>query len=111
MLYIILFILLAILVIESLSAVIVHSSNYKYYRKYYKLLPTYEWYMWPIYQNNIESKCGSIIYFNDGSIKFPGSHYLHNYLPTYFDPYSLYWLLKYKRWFKKNVDISTLKYN
>jgi hypothetical protein len=111
MLYIILLILLVLLVIMSLSAVIVHSSNYKYYRKYYKLLPTYEWYKWPFFQPTIESKCETIIYFSDGSIRFPGNNYLHDYFPTYMDPYSLYWLLKYKRWFKNNININNLEYN
>lgn len=115
MLYITLSILLVIpvviLVSMSLASVIIHSSNYKYYRKYYKLLPTYEWYKWPTDHTTIESKCGSIIYFDDGTIKFPGNNYLHDYLPTYLDPYSLYWLSKYKKWFKENIDINTLEYN
>lgn len=30
--------------------------------------------------------------------------YLHNSYYTYLDPYSFYWLVKYRRWFKNNVD-------
>jgi len=34
--------------------------------------------------------------------------YIHNNSVTWFDPYALYWLIKYKRWFKKNIVVSDL---
>lgn len=34
---------------------------------------------------------------------------LVNSVVTCFCPYSFYWLIKYQRWFKKNINISELK--
>jgi hypothetical protein len=39
-----------------------------------------------------------VIYFRKGrDVRLLGGGYIHNTLPTYFDPYALYWLFKLRR--------------
>lgn len=49
-----------------------------------------------------------IWFMEDNSFKLCSGIYLHNAAYTYFDPYSLYWLLKYRKWVKKNIDFNNI---
>lgn len=103
-------VLAILLLIFIFSSVMVNVSDYKYYKKVYKTLPSIT------FKININQVYG---FTNDNShfIWFTKTndfclihrHYLYNSIFTYFDPYSLYWLIKYHRWFKKNIDIYKLE--
>lgn len=42
----------------------------------------------------------------DGTIKVETNNYLHAYL-SFINPVQAYWIIKYRRWFKKHFIIST----
>jgi len=109
-----LLILMVIPLIFSLASVILLIPDYRYYKKVYKNLKSMTFYL------NIDQVYGcsyrdyreryEFIWFLDtNSFKLGRNHYLHNVFYTYLDPYALYWLLKYKRWVKKNIDINKIK--
>lgn len=95
--------------------------QFKYYRVVYKSLPSKTFYK-SIFDNKINLLShkfkgpalngeldDSFYYFSDGSFSLRDGSHLHNMYITYFSPYSLYWLIKYTLWFKKNVDVNTLE--
>lgn len=95
--------------------------QFKYYREVYKSLPSKTFYK-SIVDNEVSLLSHKLkgvtlkgelddafYYFNDGAFSLRNGVYLHNMYITYFSPYSLYWLIKYTLWFKKNVDINTLE--
>lgn len=67
-----------------------------------------------VYDTNLNSYLTNpseyfIWFTDDNSFKICKGKYLHNFLPTYFSPIHLYWLIKYRKWFKENVDINKLE--
>lgn len=99
-------ILLIALGIVILSSILTLIPDYKYYNKTYKELPNL------IFKeascsryNYVASKDHKVIWFaNEDSFKLTNIHYIHNSFYTYLNPYSLYWLIKYKKWFKQNCN-------
>ena len=98
---IIITITLSILSILILSSTLVLFRNYPYYKKVYNELNKYEF----IINNDlVYTKNYSFIWFiKDNDFKLTNNIYLNSSIVTYFNPYSLYWLIKYKSWFNKNV--------
>ncbi len=100
-------ILLAILIFI-LPCVVATFSDYKYYLRIYKTLPYQRWYKNDnqIYNTPFGSDTGKFVWFiESGDFCLTDGHYLHNSFYTYLSPYSLYWFLKYRKWFNENVDI------
>lgn len=98
---IIITITLSILSILILSSTLVLFVNYPYYKKIYNQLSNYEFI---IGEDIVYTKNRSFIWFiKDNDFKLTNNVYLYSSFVTYFDPYSLYWLIKYKNWFNKNV--------
>ncbi len=86
------------------GAIYVNKSKWKYYKPIYKSLNKDDWYLMLTQWWN--KKDDNQIYFTDnGSIMLAEGIYFHpeNWTITHLDPYTLYWYLKYKSWFKKNV--------
>lgn len=102
------FLIIFMLLVPTLSSTLVLSRRWSTYSKVYNDLPNKEYTSSnSSYFNQIRSKDDSFIWFaNDNSFLLdPYSNiYLHNNLTTYFDPYSLYWLIKYKKWCKENLS-------
>ncbi len=95
--------LLFLLIISLIvSAIVTNFSNWKNYKEIYRDLPNK---MFVINGNQVYTDN-----FRDGFTWFTydNSFCLSNAGYIYSDPYSLYWLLKYKNWFKKNIDIDKL---
>jgi len=102
----ILFIFLLVLLIFMFASILVLSDNYSYYSIVYKELPKKQFVRDRelIWERERIGRGNDVIYFVDtGSIKLADCHYIHNEIYTYFDLYSLYWLYKYNRYFKKKV--------
>ena len=98
---IIIIITLIILSIIILSSILVLFVNYPYYKKIYNELNKYEFI---IDDDLVYTKDFSFVWFiKDNDFKLTDNVYLHSFFVTYCDPYSLYWLIKYKNWFNKNV--------
>lgn len=104
--------ILLLLLALPLASILTLFRGYKYYAKVYKTLENRKF-----YKNYNNSQVYSRKYGEkeDGFVWFI---YENDFFPTklsyliapisYFDPYSLYWLIKYRRWFKKNVNINEL---
>lgn len=59
--------------------------------------------------NQVYGNNNDFIYFTGSNgFKLCNYVYLHNAAFTWCDPYSFYWLRKYQRWFKNNVEINKL---
>jgi hypothetical protein len=90
-------------------------GEYKYYKKYYDELSNFTFVINDI--GGTQARSISQIYalntnfviMPSKSIMFNSNHSLHNNYVTYFDPYSLYWYIKYRKWFKKNININKLE--
>ena len=97
------------------ASVMTNFNKWKYYKKVYDDLPNKKFYLW-------ESADGNTI-TEDENLHLPGKFYrwrnvhyelqkgvyLNRNLITFFDPYSLYWLLKFDRYFKFNPVTDTDK--
>jgi len=103
-----------------------NSSSYKYYKSSYNKLVNKDFIFeykldiqgiesiynfidkekgTPTFVRNDEEHILIFIKENDGiSIKLNGgkSEYIHNGSLTYLDPYTLYWYIKFKKWFNEN---------
>jgi hypothetical protein len=96
----------------NIITMIVLSPNWKYYKSTYKKFPKYV----PKLNNNhvyfMKNKDDdgiNIVWFiKENDFKLKTKKYIHNSWFTYFDPYTLYWLLKYKKWMKKNINLSEI---
>lgn len=98
---IIITITLSILSILILSSTLVLFRNYPYYKKVYNELNKYEFI---IDDDLVYTRDRHFVWFiKDNDFKLTKNVYLHSFFVTYCDPYSLYWLIKYKNWFNKNV--------
>lgn len=99
---ILLFIILGVLSVFVLSSVLTLCSYWKYYKQCYDKLPLQKF---SRFNDVIWNQDNSVVWFSENNdFKIGGCGvYLHNIFYTYFDPYSLYWLIKYKKWFKENT--------
>lgn len=106
-------IILTIIIILVLSGIIasilVNIPDYKTYKEvYYKLDEiNFKTCIDLIVSDDIYH---NIIWFTDkNDFKLSNNVYIHNdFILTYLDPYTLYWFIKYKRWFKNNPKIKEL---
>lgn len=95
-----------------LASVAVNVPNWKYYKKVYKTLPNSTFYLCNgiIVRHKWNQKDDGFVWFRkDNHPCLQDGVYLHDAFFTYLCPYSFYWLIKYKRWFKVNVDASKLE--
>jgi hypothetical protein len=102
---------IALLIIASTSTLY---PEFKSYKEVYKTLPNRQFFTSIVdgEMNLLSHKFGELndnfFYFSDGSFCLRNGVYLHNGYITYLSPYSLYWLIKYTIWFKRNIDVNTL---
>ena len=95
------------------ASIMVNFHKWKYYKKVYDDLPNKKFILW-------ESADGNSLSSDEpyekrfyrrrgGSYQLSERIYLNRDIMTYFDPYSLYWLLKFDRYFKYNPVTDTDK--
>lgn len=91
------------------ASVTTNFTKWKYYKKVYKELPNKKFILW-LSNGGFSSKesdsTKKFFRFTNG-YELQKGVYLHRNLITYFDPYSLYWLLKFDRYFKYNPVTNT----
>ncbi len=90
------------------SAIVINFPSWKYYKEIYSDLPNK---MFCINGNQVYTynfRDGFTWFTYDNSFCLRPGVYLSNAGYIYSDPYSLYWLFKYKNWFKKNINIDKL---
>lgn len=108
-------ILLIILGVIWIAGTIASFSSFKYYKSTYQKLVNgnvvfnYKssglyWFCEP---SNKDKYIDDVVFFThlDGTIsdiKVGDGEYIHGGVLSYMSPYSLYWLFKYKNWFKEN---------
>ena len=88
------------------ASIMVNFHKWKYYKKVYDDLPNKKFIIWESVDGNsfssdepYEERFFSL---KSKSYQLTERIYLHKDIMTYFDPYSLYWLLKFDRYFKYN---------
>lgn len=113
-LLIIVFIVIVIVAISSLVLTI--SASPSLCKKVYEELPSKTFYrngaqIYDVDQENYIKtyRDGFVWFLDDNSFKISNGVYLHNFPPTYLSPIHLYWLIKYRRWFKENIDINKIE--
>lgn len=92
------------------STWIVNCRNYRYYKTVYKTLPHRKFYrnFDQVYSHTAWEIDDDFVWFtNLNTFKLCKGVYLAEY-NTLFDPYATYWLWKYRKWFKKNIDFDRL---
>lgn len=111
----IMFLVVLFVTILSANLVLFIDGSHKYLGKVYKELPSKKYYLnvdqvydMPYVSSGINKN--EFIWFTDtNEFKVNDGHYLHNQIYTYLSPYHYYWLKKYQRWFKENVDLKTIE--
>jgi len=93
-------ILITVLFIFAISTIIVNFPTYKYYKPIFEKLPTMKF---EIHSDQVWSVSDmDFVYFiDDGTIKLTSGEYIHSGSLSYFDPYSLYYYIKFNRYMKK----------
>jgi hypothetical protein len=93
------------------ASIMVNFHKWKYYKKVYDDLPNKKFIIWESADGNsfssdepYEKRFFSL---KSKSYQLTERIYLHKDVMTYFDPYSLYWLLKFDRYFKYNPVTKT----
>jgi len=93
------------------ASIMVNFHKWKYYKKVYDDLPNKKFIIWESADGNsfssdepYEKRFFSL---KSKSYQLTERIYLHRDIMTYFDPYSLYWLLKFDRYFKYNPVTKT----
>ena len=95
------------------ASVTTNFTKWKYYKKVYDELPNKKFFIWKSVDGNTFSSEGEdrkFIRFRNNTVmgyQLQDGVYLHRNYITYFDPYSLYWLLKFDRYFKYNPVLET----
>ncbi len=88
------------------ASIMVNFHKWKYYKKIYDDLPNKKFIIWESADGNSfssdEPHEERFFSRRNGSYELSEKIYLHKDVMTYFDPYSLYWLLKFDRYFKYN---------
>ncbi len=111
---IILFVSVMVLLL-TLPAMLTLGHQWRHYKRVYETLSSQTFYRDrdqvynyslhnPVDDNNV------IVWFsNGGEFQLAKNVYLHNTIVTILDPYSCYWYLKYRKWFKENIDINKIE--
>ena len=93
------------------ASIMTNFNKWKYYKKVYDDLPNKKFIIWESADGNsfssdepYEKRFFSL---KSKSYQLTERIYLHRDVMTYFDPYSLYWLLKFDRYFKYNPVTKT----
>jgi hypothetical protein len=88
------------------ASIMTNFHKWKYYKKVYEDLPNKKFIIWESADGNsfssdepYEKRFFSL---KGKSYQLTERIYLNRDIMTYFDPYSLYWLLKFDRYFKYN---------
>ena len=100
-----------------LASVFTNFYKWKYYKKVYEDLPNKKFVIWKSVDGNTFSSEGEdmdtkFVRFRgnaDWGYQLKHNIHLHRNFVTYLDPYSLYWLLKFDRYFKYNPVTDTEK--
>lgn len=115
--YILFSLLFSFIVVIVVSTLVLWSSaSPSECKKVYNELPTKTFYLNVDYVYDTNSKDyykkypeNFVWFVKRNDFKIGNGKYIHNFVPTYLSPVHLYWLIKYQRWFKKNVDINKLE--
>lgn len=111
--YILLIIIIAFIIIAFiLASTLTLARDFKAYKKVYDTLHLRRFYknLFQIYSCKYEEDDDGFVWFTKSNeFCLDGEHYLLDSPFTYFSPYSLYWLIKYRKWFAENVDINKLE--
>lgn len=97
------------------ASVMTNFNKWKYYKKVYDDLPNKKFYLWESADGNTITEDenfhipGKFCRLRSGHYELQKNVYLNRNLITFFDPYSLYWLLKFDRYFKYNPVTDTDK--
>ena len=99
------------IVVPVVSSNLVLFVDFYYYKKTYKALVSGKYtynkdlsgYGVHYFTKTPRDVIGILYFTHNNDIKLVNGGYLHNNLPTYFSPYSLYWYIKLNRWFKNNI--------
>ncbi len=97
------------------ASVMTNFNKWKYYKKVYDELPNKKFYLWESADGNTITEDenlhipGKFYRWRNGHYELDKGVYLNRNLITFFDPYSLYWLLKFDRYFKYNPVTDTDK--
>ena len=94
------------------ASVTTNFTKWKYYKRVYKELPNKKFTLWTSDGNGFSSEesdpTKKFFRFTNGkAYQLQQSVYLNRNFITYFDPYSLYWLWKFDRYFKYNPVTDT----
>jgi len=86
---------------------------YSQYRETYDSLSSRTFYInfnHHVYSHKMDSPDDGFVWFlKDNDFLLTRDCGLFDTRMIYLDPYSFYWLCKYRRWFKKNVDVNKLE--
>jgi hypothetical protein len=91
---------------------LMHGNDYKYYRSVYAMLPFKHFYRSDDYvysHSSTQKHDGFAWSLKKNSFTISEGVYLHNEWFKWFDPIGLYWLWKFQRWFRNNVNLDYLK--
>lgn len=94
-------IILIYLLILITICTLVLSQDFKYYKSTYKILLEGNFKIDYSFPEQLKLSNGFIWFRYDNTFKLSKDHYLFNAIFTYFSPYSLYWLIKYKKLMKE----------
>jgi len=103
-------IFLTILIFIGISTSVL-MKNFGLYKKVYRTLKNKTFYLdkTQVYSHSFKDTDDGFVWFvEEKSFRLEPNVFLHNDFITYFSPYSLYWLVKYKKWMKNNIDLKTI---
>ena len=106
------YILLIIIIAFIFASTLALARDFKAYKKVYDTLPLRKFYcgIHKVYCHRYYEDGDSFAWNIDSNdFRLDDEHYLLDSIFTYFSPYSLYWLIKYRKWFAENVDINKLE--
>ncbi|MFW6009558.1 MAG: hypothetical protein ACOCP8_09880 [archaeon] len=106
----ILIILIVLMIVSTFTSLTLYS--FKTYKKTYKKLDKLKYYLNydQIYGFEEGKNEKLVIWFIKNNDFYLGNgEYLHNFFISYLSPYTLYWFLKYKKWFNKNIDLEKIQ--
>lgn len=102
-----------ILIVSEISAsVLLLAGDFKYYKRIYKTLPGRTFYRNrdQVYSHSFGEEDDGFVWFSStGDFRLVDGRFLTTMFYTYLSPYSGYWLWKYKRWFRENVNIEKIE--
>lgn len=93
----------------TIGAMAYNIRRYHFYRKIYKSLKDKTFVRIDTIVYSCDEQGFEFVWFmNQNSFLLLPKVPLINMPLTFFDPYSLYWLVKYQKWCKKNIDLNTI---